>query len=314
MHDFQVEDPSDLLRELSLEEDSPTACVPYGLGKENGSQPVILLATDKGELHPILMGPRIGQAKNTVFSAFDLYTKETIALKASISNSANLREAKREIAALSQFDRFRGHGAMQHPDGKIHFVGQKIIAGGDVDKYIKSVQEATIGSRNQEFLLAVFDEIDHIAKEFCIEVESYHQKKYIHRDIKPANMMIMKSKHGLFLTMIDFGGMVKERRIAKDVDSDYGTKAYLAPELSIGAKHSRATDAYAVGKSLEELLRLVEAGSFIKIRALKRSDEYARLKGVVQGLTHPDPVTRLTVSEAQQILEQSPKPAYAKVI
>jgi non-specific serine/threonine protein kinase len=81
-----------------------------------------------------------------------------------------------------------------------------------------------------------------------------HQRGVLHRDIKPENLMF-SSKGDLKVT--DFGiakvvgGAATVATRAGDV---LGTPAYMAPEQAMGEELSPATDIYAVGTVLYELL------------------------------------------------------------
>src|SRR3954447_14748370 len=81
-----------------------------------------------------------------------------------------------------------------------------------------------------------------------------HQRGVLHRDVKPENLMF-SAKGDLKVT--DFGiakvvgGAATVATRAGDV---LGTPAYMAPEQAMGAELSPATDVYAVGTVLYELL------------------------------------------------------------
>src|SRR3954469_16653220 len=81
-----------------------------------------------------------------------------------------------------------------------------------------------------------------------------HQRGVLHRDVKPENLMF-SSKGDLKVT--DFGiakvvgGAATVATRAGDV---LGTPAYMAPEQAMGEELSPATDIYAVGTVLYELL------------------------------------------------------------
>src|SRR5579864_2820808 len=81
-----------------------------------------------------------------------------------------------------------------------------------------------------------------------------HQRGVLHRDVKPENLMF-SAKGDLKVT--DFGiakvvgGAATVATRAGDV---LGTPAYMAPEQAMGEELSPATDVYAVGTVLYELL------------------------------------------------------------
>jgi serine/threonine-protein kinase len=90
----------------------------------------------------------------------------------------------------------------------------------------------------------------------CAAVEYAHKHLVVHRDIKPANILVTKSGEP---KLLDFG-------IAKLVDAEQGTAAqtrtadrlmtpeYASPEQVTGGSVTTATDVYALGVLLYELL------------------------------------------------------------
>ena len=86
----------------------------------------------------------------------------------------------------------------------------------------------------------------------CEAVQYAHQQLIIHRDLKPANILV---DHNAQVKLLDFG-------IAKLMDEDSGGQAntqiftpeYAAPEQILGEPCTTATDVYALGILLFELL------------------------------------------------------------
>ena len=79
-----------------------------------------------------------------------------------------------------------------------------------------------------------------------------HRNGVVHRDLKPANVLLDLA--GGVVKLADFG-------VARETDHDItrtgvtlGTPAYMAPELLSGAAATAASDAYALGVVLFELL------------------------------------------------------------
>ena len=79
-----------------------------------------------------------------------------------------------------------------------------------------------------------------------------HRKNILHRDIKPANLML--TPEGT-IKLMDFGiaRVVGEQRLTQ-VNRVVGTLEYMAPELIQGEGPSPASDLYAMGILLHELL------------------------------------------------------------
>jgi serine/threonine-protein kinase len=91
-----------------------------------------------------------------------------------------------------------------------------------------------------------------IAADVCNGLEAAHERGLIHRDVKPQNILI--DRHGV-VRITDFG-------VAKalagpgltQAGTTYGTAAYLSPEQATGGPISPATDVYALGIVLYEML------------------------------------------------------------
>ncbi|WP_386068693.1 protein kinase [Tahibacter sp. UC22_41] len=86
----------------------------------------------------------------------------------------------------------------------------------------------------------------------CRAVEAAHRALIVHRDLKPSNVLVSADGH---VKLLDFG-------IAKLLDADDETQtrlpaftpAYAAPEQRCGGAVTTATDVYALGILLGELL------------------------------------------------------------
>jgi eukaryotic-like serine/threonine-protein kinase len=91
-----------------------------------------------------------------------------------------------------------------------------------------------------------------IARRLALALDHAHRAGVTHRDIKPANVRVHLPAN--IVKLADFG-------IARQPDSSAtvtgvlkGTPAYMAPEMLAGASVSAATDLYALGVVLYELL------------------------------------------------------------
>jgi serine/threonine-protein kinase len=88
----------------------------------------------------------------------------------------------------------------------------------------------------------------------CAGLQDAHRHQILHRDIKPENLIFNESGT---LKVTDFGiakMLGGSRTLATRAGEVIGTPAYMAPEQAKGGELSPATDVYAVGVMLYELL------------------------------------------------------------
>ena len=91
-----------------------------------------------------------------------------------------------------------------------------------------------------------------LASQVLRAVGTLHAQNILHGDLKPANLVVRIESAVERCTVIDFG-------LAHVVDHQHcdvvsGTPAYMAPELLLGDPTSFATDQYAIGIILYEML------------------------------------------------------------
>jgi serine/threonine-protein kinase len=84
-----------------------------------------------------------------------------------------------------------------------------------------------------------------------------HAEDIIHRDLKPQNILISERADGSFhLKLADFGAArhMSGERLTKSASTLIGTPMYMAPEQFVSSRVDEASDLYALGLILYELL------------------------------------------------------------
>lgn len=151
-----------------------------------------------------------------------------------------------------------------------------------------------------------------IGSQICSVLAAAHRAGLVHRDLKPANVMLERDG---WVKVLDFG-------LALDVDDPNrltstdaqtpGTPAYMAPEQLATGASSPATDLYALGCTLYEMLTgrppfegdttfavmTAHASATPDPIGAVRTDVPERIEAVVSELLSKDPLGRPASAEA----------------
>ncbi|WP_412067820.1 protein kinase domain-containing protein [Rubrivirga sp. IMCC43871] len=178
--------------------------------------------------------------------------ERTVALKlvrrslalAGLDVSERLRRERAVLASLEHPHIARLYGGGETDDG-VPWVAMELIDGEPITAFADA---RGLGVRERVALAA----------DVCRAVEHAHRRLVVHRDLKPSNVFVAEGEDGApVVKLLDFG-------IARLLDADDGmmtqtggallTPAYAAPEQLLGGQITTATDVWALGALVYELL------------------------------------------------------------
>jgi TolB-like protein/Flp pilus assembly protein TadD len=97
-----------------------------------------------------------------------------------------------------------------------------------------------------------------------------HGARVIHRDLKPSNVMLVETAEGIRAVLTDFGlaKPTDEGVFETQVRAQGGAPFFMAPELLVGERPSYASDIYAFGLVIDEMVTSTQAFSADSLAAL----------------------------------------------
>jgi serine/threonine protein kinase len=240
----------------------------------------------------------------SVYEALDLQLHRSVAIKVlapHLSGDETFREKflteARVAAALNHPNLVNIYDQGKH--GEFTYLVLELVSGTTL-RHVLDDFHTIDPDRAIELMEAVLDGLS-----------AAHSAGIIHRDIKPENILL--SNEGR-IKLSDFGlsRTVGNRTEAKDV---LGTVGYMAPELVTGGVASKATDVYACGIMLYEMLAgkrpytgdqsmqiaYQHANSRVPAPSLLNADIPASLDRIVLSATEPNAQNR--PADAQALLE-----------
>jgi serine/threonine-protein kinase len=192
----------------------------------------------KFELHEL-----IGEgAMGAVWRAYDTVIRRYVALKL-LSRAGRSADARERLLREA-----RAAGALQHPnivtiydlgeaDGQL-FIAMELIDGRDLSTLI-ALSEPLPLERKLDLAIEVLQGLSYA-----------HERGVIHRDIKPSNVRIASDGS---VKIMDFGIALQSADVTGS-GAIVGTPTYMAPEQITNGAITPATDVFAVGCLLYELL------------------------------------------------------------
>ena len=231
------------------------------------------------------LGDRLGSGgMSSVYKATDRVLERTVAVKILAEHLSDdekfVARFRREALAVAK---------LIHPN-----VVQVYDTGVDNDRHY-IVMEYVEGRSGAQLLQSQGRLAPEVAVEIgaqaCGGLEYAHRQGIVHRDVKPGNLMVIGGPAGrgnapttahdpptgeMTVKLTDFGiARAAEQTRLTQVGSVVGTAAYLAPEQARGEEAAPASDVYALGVVIYQLLtgRLPWEGSSLAELAIRRENE-----------------------------------------
>src|SRR5215475_11014161 len=189
-----------------------------------------------------------------VYEAEDLELGETVALKtihvALAERSRTVERFRREIVMAKRvthpnvcrtFDFFRHRRQGEDGEGDVLVVSMELVRGETLDQLLRRKRRLTP------------DEAMPLVKQMTAGLHAAHLAGIVHRDFKANNIMLapsVGSLGGVRAVITDFGlaHSTEGERVSLTSSADLvGTPAYMAPEQLSGGAITAATDIYALG-------------------------------------------------------------------
>ncbi len=224
-------------------------------------------------------------AFGTTYLARDQFRRQSVVLKLFASADPEMQEAASAETTISK--------ALQHPNVVA------VLDGGVADGRVYVVREWVEGATLDRVLnagLPSLQETVAAARGIAGALQAAHAQGIIHRDLKPANVLVPgwpQAPDYTKVRLLDFGvaGVLKPATQATQAGMIFGTPMYMSPEQALGGPQTTATDVYAFGLLLFEMLTGQPAHGGSDLVALFRSI-----------LNDPPPSLPPTVPESLSVL------------
>ncbi len=210
------------------------------------------------------IGPLLGTGGHSrVYRAVDQLLGEEVALKVLRPTRPSWRLCRRILTEV-RLARMVSHRNVC----RIHDAGTFLAASDATDGSalvpfltMELVPGETLRDRVQRTGALPIGEASRLARQLVDGVAAIHRAGIIHRDLKSANVLLAGAGEELRAIVIDFGLAQDGARWPEDQPrvrsrgrGVIGTPAYMAPEQVLGLSATMASDVYALGSTLHEMV------------------------------------------------------------
>jgi hypothetical protein len=184
---------------------------------------------------------------------------------------------------------------------------------------MKLLQGQTLYSRLEQSKRPEIGEAVEICKQLLTGVTALHAAGIIHRDLKPNNVMLETDSSGPHVSIMDFG-LARPQEAENTLFGSSviaGTPGYMAPEMLRGERPTKATDLFALGIVLHQVLtgeRPVASGGLAVAPspALRSARAPAEVIQAVESFLSSDPGDRIRAFE--RVAGTTQGPAFSRLL
>ncbi len=229
-------------------DETDTAPDSRGWGPDS-AEPVGAIIADRYSLHHIVGEGGMGQVFAGEHVALGLPVAVKLLHRAVAKDDESVRRLRHEGLALRQ---------ITHP----HVV--KVLDFGEHEGRFYLVMEyvegRSLGSRIDDSELLPIAEVIRVAAQIADALQAVHDAGVVHRDLKPDNVLFTdRRSEALEIKLVDFGLAHVESPLDLETltqtGSFAGTPQYMSPEQCRSLKVGPATDLYALGCLITEMLQ-----------------------------------------------------------
>ena len=215
-------------------------------------------------------------AMGTVYAAYDSLWQNEVALKVlDATDTASVFRLKKEfrsLAGITHRNLVKLYELFWVDDQKRCFFTMELVDGIDFLSYCAINQLANSSERDH------VEKLEHLLSQLTDVLRVLHQNGTLHCDIKPSNVLVTREGR---VVLLDFGLASEHRRIEELRASRppaylRGTVAYMSPEQLQGEPSTPASDYYAIGVMLYQVLsdgQLPFIGAVAQIIAAKQAED-----------------------------------------